>query len=63
MKQWWSTRGPKASSPKPPLVRPNVAPSVLHPKSFTKICHEHHVYVLMHVIECVDKFLVTKNDQ
>ena len=36
-----------------------VTPSVLHPKSFTKICHEHDVYVLMHVIEYVDKFLVT----
>ena len=34
-----------------------VTPSVLHPKSFTKICHGYHVYVLIHVIECVDKFL------
>ena len=31
-----------------------VTPSVLHCKSFTKTCHEHHVYVLMHVIKCVD---------
>ena len=30
-----------------------VTPSVLHPKSFTKTCHENHVYVLMHVIKCV----------
>ena len=36
-----------------------VTPSVLHPKLFTKTCHEHHVYVLMHVIECVDQLLVT----
>ena len=36
-----------------------VTPSVLHPKSISKPCHEHHIYVLMHVIECVDKFLVT----
>ena len=36
-----------------------VTPSVLCPKQTTKSCHEHHVYVIMHVIECVDKFLVT----
>ena len=36
-----------------------VTPLVLHPKPFTKICHEHHVYVLMHMIKCVDQFLVT----
>ena len=36
-----------------------VTPLELHPKSFTKICHEHLVYVLVHVIECVDKFLIT----
>ena len=29
------------------------------PKSFTKTHHEHHVYVLVHVIKCVDQFLVT----
>jgi len=34
-----------------------VTPSVLHRKSFTKTCHEHHVYVLMQVIKCVDQFL------
>ena len=34
-----------------------VTPLVLHHKSFTKICHEHHVYVLMHVIKCVDQFM------
>ena len=27
-----------------------VTPSVLHYKSFAKTCHEHHGYVLMHVI-------------
>ena len=35
----------------------DVTPSVLHHKSFTKTYHEHHVYVLMHVIECVNQFL------
>ena len=34
-----------------------VTPSVLHHKSFTKTCHEDHVYILMHVIKCVDQFL------
>ena len=33
-----------------------VTPSVLHCKSFTKTCHEHHVCVLMHVIKSVDQF-------
>ena len=36
-----------------------VTPSMLRPIQITKIYHEHHVYVIMHVIECVDKFLVT----
>ena len=36
-----------------------VIPSVLRPKQTIKSCHEHHVYVIMHVIEDVDKFLVT----
>ena len=36
-----------------------VTPSVLHPKSIIKTCHEYHVYVLMYVIKCVDQFLVT----
>ena len=36
----------------------SVTPSVLRPKQTTKLCHEHHVYVIKHVIECVDKFLV-----
>ena len=36
-----------------------VTPSVLRPKQTIKSCHEHHVYVMMHVIEGVDKFLVT----
>ena len=35
-----------------------VTPLVLRPKQTTKSCHEHHVYVIMHVIEGVDKFLV-----
>ena len=34
----------------------DVTPSVLHYKSFTKTCHEHHVYVLMQVIKSVDPF-------
>ena len=34
-----------------------VTPSMLHRKSFTKTSHEHRVYVLMHVIKCVDQFL------
>ena len=28
-----------------PLQHMHVTPSLLHPKSFTKTCHEHHVYV------------------
>ena len=36
-----------------------VTPSVLCPKQTTKPCHEHHVYVIKHVIKCVDQFLVT----
>ena len=35
----------------------SVTTSVLHHKSFTKTCHKHHVYVLMHVTSCVDQFL------
>ena len=41
----WSTRG-------------EVSPSVLRPKQTTKSCHELYVYVIMHMIEVVDKFLV-----
>ena len=37
----------------------NVTPSVLRPKQITKPCHEHHVYVIMHVMECVDKIFGT----
>ena len=33
-----------------------VTPSVLRPKQITKTCHEHHVYVITHVVECVDEF-------
>ena len=36
-----------------------VTPLVLRPKQIIKLYYEHHVYVIMHVIECVDKFLVT----
>ena len=28
-----------------------ITPSVLHPKSFTKTCHEHHTCVLKHVVK------------
>ena len=37
----------------------DVTPSVLLPKQTTKPCYEHHVYVIMHVIKCVNKLLVT----
>jgi len=37
----------------------DVTPSVLRPKQITKSCHEHHVYVIMHVMECVDTIFVT----
>ena len=39
------------------LNEESVTPSVLPLKQLAKICHEHHVYVLMHVIKCVDQFL------
>jgi len=35
-----------------------LTPSVLRLKPTTKSSHEHHIYVIMHVIEGVDKFLV-----
>jgi hypothetical protein len=38
----------------------DVTPSELHPKQTAKPCHQHHVYVIMRVIKCEDKFLVTK---
>ena len=41
----------------------NVTPSVLRPKQTTKSCHEHHVYVIMYVMECVDNIFVTSDDQ
>ena len=31
-----------------------VTSSVLPLKQLAKLCHEHHVYVSMHVIQCVD---------
>ena len=40
----------------------SVTPSVLRPKQTTKSYHEHHVHVIMHALECVDKFLVTSNE-
>jgi len=40
-----------------------VTPSVLRPKQITKSCHEHHVYVIMYVMECVDNIFVTSDDQ
>ena len=42
---------------------PNVTLSVLRPKPTTKSCHEHRVCVIMYVIEGVDKFFVTQNNQ
>ena len=41
------------------LHRLLVRPSVLRPKQITKPCHEHHIYVIIHVMECVDKFFGT----
>ena len=40
-----------------------VTPSVLRPKQTTKLYHEHHVYVIMYVMECVDNIFVTSDDQ
>ena len=49
-------------APNGPLPRPqrhhrtldSVTPLVLRPKQITKSCHEYHVYVIIHVMECVD---------
>jgi len=41
----------------------NVTPSVLRPQQITKPCREHHVYVIMHVMEGVDNIFVTLDDQ
>ena len=38
----------------------NVTPSVLRSKQITKPCHEHHVYVIMHVMEWIDEVLQPK---
>ena len=62
-------RGWACDAPRRPSVRSRmspgsvdatatVTPSVLRPKQTTKSCHEHHVYVIIYVIESVDKFLV-----
>ena len=40
-----------------------VTPSVLRPKQTTKSCHEHRVYVIIYVMECVDNIFVTSDDQ
>ena len=40
-----------------------VTPLVLRPKQTTKSCHEHHVYVIMYVMKCVDNIFVTSDDQ
>ena len=37
----------------------HVTPSVLCPNQITKSCHEHYVYVIMHVMEYVDNIFVT----
>ena len=37
-----------------------VTPSVLRSKQITKPCHEHHVYVIMHVMESIDEVLQPK---
>ena len=39
-----------------------VTPSMLHPKQTTNPCHEHHVYVIMYVMECVDNIFITSDD-
>ena len=36
-----------------------VTPSVLRPKQITKPYREHHVYVIMHVMEGIDNIFVT----
>ena len=41
----------------------SVTPLVLRPKQITKPYHEHHVYVIMYVTECVDSIFVTSDDQ
>ena len=50
----WLVAGRPSARGAPAL---SVTPSVLRPKPTTKSCHEHHVYVLMHVIKCVDQFM------
>ena len=40
-----------------------VTPSVLRPKQIIKPCREHHVYMIMHVMEYVDNIFVTSDDQ
>jgi hypothetical protein len=43
----------------PPVHRhvTHVTPSVLRSKQLTKTIHEHHIYVILHVINCVDRVL------
>ena len=45
------------------LRRAYVTPLVLRPKQITKPCREHHVYVIMLVMEGVDNIFVTSDDQ
>ena len=40
-----------------------VTPSVLRPKQITKPYREHHVYVIIHVMEGVDNIFMTLDDQ
>ena len=37
-----------------------VTPSVLHYKSFTKTCHEHHTYGVMHVMKRIGEVFQLK---
>ena len=46
----------QGDSPAKVVMKLVVTRSVLHCKLFTKICYEHHVYMLMHVIKSVDQF-------
>ena len=41
----------------------DVTPSVLRPKQITKPYREHHVYVIIHVMEGVDNIFMTLDDQ
>jgi hypothetical protein len=49
-------RGGGGDSSEVPLLR-HVTSSVLPHKQLAKTCHEHHIYLILHVIYCVDKVL------